>query len=209
MFLSVNCDRRCTGILPALGYSYVMKPRLHYFKYIVAAFCLWVGFSIPLAAQNTKLDDWHAELLTADVEQSAWLVDRITGEWAKSGSAAMDLLLMRGKNALQANDLPRAVEHFSALIDHAPDFAEAYNSRATAYFHLGYLGPSLDDIRITLSLNPRHFGALSGFGMILNELGRKDEALQIYDEVLAIYPHAQGIIEARARLLEELQGQTL
>ena len=65
-----------------------------------------------------------------------------------------------------------AIEHFTALVDHAPEFAEGYNARATAYFQNGQYGPSLEDIRQTLMLNPRHFGAMSGLALILEELGR-------------------------------------
>src|SRR5690606_3470319 len=88
----------------------------------------------------------------------------ILREWSKSGSPAMDLLLKRGREAMEAGDLKAAIEHLTALTDHAPEFAEGWNARATAYFLAGAFGPSVDDIRHTLALNPRHFGALAGLG---------------------------------------------
>jgi tetratricopeptide (TPR) repeat protein len=88
----------------------------------------------------------------------------------------MDLLLQRGKDAMAAGDFPAAIEHLTALTDHAPDFAEGFNARATAYFQAGQLGPSIEDIARTLTLNPRHFGALSGLGMIFEDLGRPEKA---------------------------------
>ena len=101
------------------------------------------------------------------------------------------------------------IKHLTALIDHAPDFAEGWNARATAYFQAGEFGPSVADIAQTLRLNPRHFGALSGFGMILEETGRKDEALEVYRAALAIHPHLQGVLEAVDRLEREKSGQDL
>ena len=71
-----------------------------------------------------------------------------------------------------------AIEHFTALIDHAPDFAEGYNARATAFFQTGQFGQSLADIQQTLALNPRHFGAISGLALILgHRLGALEQHL--------------------------------
>ena len=109
----------------------------------------------------------------------------------------MDLLLQRGREALEAGDIDRAIEHFSALIDHAPDFAEGYNARATAYFQKGLYGPSLEDIEQTLARNPRHFGALSGLALILEELGIKDGALAAYRAVEEMYPAREGLGSGR------------
>ena len=84
----------------------------------------------------------------------------------------MDLLLQRGQEAMEAGDLDAAIEHFTALTDHAPDFAEGWNARATAFFQDERYGPALADIERTLALNPDHFGALMGLAMILEQLDR-------------------------------------
>lgn len=138
-----------------------------------------------------------------EVEQEIWQ------EWSKSGSASADLLLERGRKALNAGDPSVAVEHFSALIDHYPDFAEGYNGRATAYYQLNLYGPALDDIRTTLALNPRHFGAMTGLGLILEDLGHPTEALSTYRAVAAIHPHRPDVIEAIERLERELGDTAL
>ena len=96
----------------------------------------------------------------------------------------MDLLLKRGREAMAAGRNDEAIEHFTALIDHDPDFAEGWNARATAYFNAGLLGPSVADIAETLKRNPKHFGALSGLGAIYEQLDRKDRALQVYRAAL-------------------------
>ncbi len=121
----------------------------------------------------------------------------------------MDLLLKRGQEAIEAGDFNLAIGHLTALTDHAPDFAEGWNARATAYFLAGQFGPSVDDIRRTLALNPRHFGALSGLGMILEQTGRNDAALKAFRQSLAMNPHQEGIEAAVKRLEQDATGTEL
>jgi tetratricopeptide (TPR) repeat protein len=121
----------------------------------------------------------------------------------------MDLLLQRGRDAMEAGDLTAAIEHLTALTDHAPDFAEGFNTRATAYFQQGLYGPSLKDIARTLALNPRHFGALMGLGTIFEEMGQPQRALEAYRAAHAIHPNEPDLIGAIERLERDLSGITL
>ena len=116
----------------------------------------------------------------------------------------MNLLLERGFAAIEAGDYQMAVWHFSALIDHAPYFAEGYNARAVAYSLLGKLGESMADIEMALLLNPRHFGALLGLGAIQEELGHRENALKAYRAALALNPHSQDIIDSVKRVEDAL-----
>lgn len=128
-------------------------------------------------------------------EREVWRLaeDALINRFNHSGSAAMDLLLQRGHKLIEAGQLSEAAWHLSALIDHAPSFAEAYNARATAYYLMGELSLSLADIRLTLYLNPRHFGAMSGLGIVLEELGHLDQALSAYRAAEIIHPHFEGL----------------
>lgn len=150
-----------------------------------------------------------AELARSDNTGWRRVERQILTEWSKSGSAAMDLLLQRGRNALREGNHAEAIEHLTALTDHAPDFAEGWNARATAYAQAGQYGPAIDDIARTLTLNPHHFGALSGLGMIFRETGQKDSALAAFRAALAIHPHLERVNEAVKRLETETAGQTL
>ncbi len=179
------------------------------FKCIVTAFAMVVGVSLPLAADEARLDELLEQLKQADEATFQWIEDRIFEEWSKSGSPAMDLLLQRGQDALEAGEPAVALEHLTALVDHAPDFAEAYNARANAYYTLGLIGPAIDDLRQALVLNPRHFGALLGFGFMLEEMGREDEALEVYRQVQAIHPMAPEVGIAIDRLARKFEGQAL
>ncbi len=163
---------------------------------------------VPVAAQTEALDALFVELRNpeadhAAVEQKIWI------EWGKSGSDAMDLLLERGRAAMQAGDLDKAIEHFTALTDHAPEFAEGWNARATAFFLADEYGLSVNDIQTTLVLNPRHFGALAGLGMIYERLEENEKALTAYEAALAVHPFRPTLIESVKRLKEKTDGTEL
>ena len=134
---------------------------------------------------------------------------KIWREWSRSGSASMDLLLQRGRKAMQAGDTAKAIEHLTALTDHAPDFAEGWNARATAFFTADQFGLSISDIQRPLALNPKHFGALQGLGRILEELDREKEALKAYEAAAAIHPHRDGLKESIERLEKKVSGQDM
>lgn len=162
-----------------------------------------------MAAENSELEALFEGLKTADATAAAQIENRIFQIWSQSGSASMDLLLERGLEALEAGETKTAIEHLTALVDHAPDFAEGYNARATAYFQNGQFGPSLEDIRQTLSLNPRHFRAMTGLALILEEIGRPEDSLAAWREVEKINPSQMGLAEAITRLERQVEGETL
>ena len=178
-------------------------------KSIVTAICLSVVLSGPLAAQSERLDELFVDLADASTPDWERVVSDIWREWAKSGSPAMDLLLERGRAAMATGQLDEAIEHLTALTDHAPDFAEGWNARATAYFQAGLYGPSVDDIQRVLALEPRHFGALSGLGMILEQLNLPEGALKAFREVQSIHPNSRGIEDTIERLEGKVGGASL
>ena len=186
-----------------------MGTQTHRFKCIVTALLLSVGFSLPAAAQETPLDDLYQELAEADEATYARVEQRIIAQWEKSGSAAMDLLLRRGKDALDEGQPDVAVEHFTALVDHAPEFAEGYYGRASSYYLLGLTGPALEDIRRVLTLNPRHFEAMRGLATIMEELQRPSDALELYEMILEMNPNSSDAQASVARLQLQFEGLAL
>lgn len=175
-----------------------------------------VGAILPIvlccgaaAAQTAGLDDLFARLKEADAAGAKRIERQIWSEWSKSGSASADLLLERGRKAMEAGETRLAIEHLTALVDHAPDFAEGWNARATAWFRAGEFGPAMADIAQVLVLNPRHFGALTGLGTMLEEMERVDQALAAYRAALAIHPHLESVEQAVARLEAKAAGLEL
>lgn len=176
-----------------------------FLKCVVAALLL----TGPAKADESDLEALFEGLKGADPAAAAQIEQRIYEIWSQSGSPAMDLLLKRGRDALEAGDTVLAIQHFSALIDHAPAFAEGYNGRATAYFQAGRYGLSLEDIRRTLELNPQHFSAMTGLALILQELGYPAEALDAWREVEKVHPNRQGLNDAIQYLEAEVEGAAL
>lgn len=178
-------------------------------KCAVAALAASLIFQTAHAAEDAELEALFEGLKTADAAAVQQIESRIYEIWSQSGSPSMDLLLERGREAMEAGDTKLAIEHFTALIDHAPDFAEGYNARATAFFQNGQYGPSLEDIRTTLTLNPRHFGAMSGLALILEELGRPEDSLAAWREVQKMTPSREGLDAAITRLERQVEGEEL
>lgn len=207
------------------GYTPDMGSHLPAFKYIVAAALASVGFSSLSLAQGasegpapeavaTEPAEREADLLRqlreAETPEAAAMIEaELVGLWSQSGSAAVDLLLRRGQDALAAGTPDVAVEHFTATIDHAPDFAEAYAGRAAAYYLTNRVGPALDDLRQALALEPQHIGAMQGFGVILEELGRDGDALEIFRRIADMDPQDAEAQAAVDRLALALEGRTL
>lgn len=170
---------------------------------------LVLGLAAPARAQDNSLSALFEALKATDGADWEQIENQIWELWSRSGSAAMDLLLERGRTATRDDALDAAIEHLTALVENAPDFAEGWNARATAYYKAGLVGPSLADIARTLTLEPRHFGALTGLGLILEETGDTARAIRAYEAALAIHPHQPDLRDAVDRLEEELQGETI
>lgn len=160
-------------------------------------------------AGAADIDALYDRLKTASETDAPRLEAEIEAAWQQSGSAAMDLLLQRGQEAMAMGEPDLAVEHFSALIDHAPDFAEAYNSRAAAFYQQGDFGPAIDDVAHALTLDPRHFTAITGLATLLEAMDRPAAALEAYRMALAIHPHLGEAQETMERLEAETAGQEI
>ena len=183
---------------------------IDFHKPVVAAALLVIGLSLPTGAAAKPAAELLAELQSASEATEANRVAReLQLEWSRSGSAAMDMLLKRGRDALEAREYREAAEHFTALTDHAPGFAEGWHGRAMAFFHLELYGPAVADLERTLALNPDHFEAIKGLAVILERLNRLSDAYAAYEQVLALHPHHEGAMEAVKRLRTSVKGQEL
>lgn len=126
--------------------------------------------------------------------------------WGESGAADLDGLLAEGEAAMAAGNFKLALARFDAVIAARPDFAEVWNRRATLHYLAGDYPASLADIEKVLELEPRHFGALSGLGLVNLALARDAAALDAFQRVLALYPanaSARQNLEAIEQKLRE------
>lgn len=127
-------------------------------------------------------------------------------EWSASGSRSVDLLMSWAARAMGTKDYAKAQDLLDHVIVLAPDYAEGWNRRATLYYTLDDYGRSLTDIQATLSLEPRHFGALSGLAAIMQRVGKEREALNAWYKVLEIYPANKQAQQAVIMLEEKMAG---
>ncbi|MBW7922840.1 MAG: hypothetical protein H3C51_12180 [Rubellimicrobium sp.] len=184
------------------------RARRH-FKPAVAALALLVAAQAALA-DGARLDELFDQLSRADSADAGRRIEAaLTDELMRTGSPAFDLLLQRGADALAARDYPAAIEHLTALLDHDPEVAQAFNLRATAYYMTGEIGPALDDLGHAVSLEPRHFRAIQGLAVLLEEMGDAPGALVLWRAALAIAPMDADIGAAVRRLGLALDGTPL
>jgi tetratricopeptide (TPR) repeat protein len=184
-------------------------------KAAILAFILLLAAPVPVLAQgkptpDSTLDRLYERLAQAqsdkEAENIALLIDR---EQLKSGSDTADLLMDRALTALQASHMDKAIKLLSAVIHLRPDYAEAWNKRATAYFLKNDYVHSIADIAQTLSRNPREYGAWSGLGMMLIDMGDKKHAYQALKKALEINPRLPGAKKAFDDLKEDVEGRDI
>lgn len=127
------------------------------------------------------------EVVRVLAEQSVWQV------WSRSGDKDVDAQFQIGLEQMNRGDGPAAVETFSQIIQRKPDFAEAWNKRATVYYLMGEDEKSLRDCDEVMKRNPAHFGALAGYGQIYLRLDQPERALGYFRRALRINPNMRGV----------------
>jgi tetratricopeptide (TPR) repeat protein len=159
---------------------------------------------------NYNLETLFSALKIAPDEASAKAIeDRIWAHWIISGSATCSLLMSRARAATDGKDYDLGIKLLDAVIEIKPDYVEAWNRRATLYYLKQDYGHSLADIRDVLAREPRHFGAWSGLGLILQEIGDDKHALEAYRRALAIDPRLEGIADVVKKLTEKVEGRDI
>jgi tetratricopeptide (TPR) repeat protein len=117
--------------------------------------------------------------------------------------------MQQGEEAMGAGDFATALQTFNAMVKLEPDFAEGWNKRATVHYLIDNYNASVADVQRTLALEPRHFGALSGLGLIYDALEEKKKALEAYRSALAVHPHLFGVKLRIKQLSKEIEGQRI
>jgi tetratricopeptide (TPR) repeat protein len=163
----------------------------------------------PQRGDRTRNLDFLFGALKAapDAESAKQVENRIWALWLASGSDTANLLMTRAKSAIDSNDLNLAVELLDAILKIKPDYVEAWNRRATLHYMRKEYAQSMEDIRQVLIREPRHFGAMSGLGMILQEFGDEKHALDVFRRALEINPHLPKIDEMVKGLTEKVEGR--
>lgn len=181
-------------------------------KAIVAAIAAGVTLSLPLAAEtigSERETELLAALALAEPAEAKRVERELRAIWSNSGSPSMNLLLKRGRDAMETQNFRTAIEHLTALTDHAPDFAEGWSLRAQAFFASELYGPALADLERALALNPNNYDAIYGLGLIFEMVGDMDRAYESFQRAQAIHPHHEDISTAIDRLRPHVRGTSL
>ncbi len=168
---------------------------------------------LPHVARGDRthnLDFLFGALQVAPDDTTAKAIEeRIWALWVVSRSDTANLLMTRVKAAIEAKDTDLAIKLLDAIVKIKPDYIEAWNRRATLYYMKKDYGHSLADIREVLKREPRHFGALSGLGLIMQDIGDDKKALEVYRRALAVHPRLQRIPDLVKTLQEKVEGRDI
>src|SRR5688572_2496695 len=164
----------------------------------------------PATIADLSLAELFAKLPDEAGSRSGKLIEaEILKRLQTSGSDTADLLMAWSIEAMEEKNFPLALDLLDHIIMLEPGFAEAWNKRATVYFMIDEYGSSLSDIRQTLAIEPRHFGALSGLGIILSSMDRKEAAIRAFRRALEINPQLTKVKESLERLEKETAGDSI
>ena len=163
--------------------------------------------NVNAADRKSELDKLFSQLKNSKNLSSAQIVEKKIWEiWLIHPSDdrrgfRLTELLIQGCRLMNMGELSKAYKLFTTIIATEPDWSEAWNKRATVLYLMNRYQSSLDDIKITLALEPRHFGALSGQALNYIELKQYEKAIQSYKAAQKIYP----LLDSAAKMIPELQ----
>jgi tetratricopeptide (TPR) repeat protein len=134
---------------------------------------------------------------------------RIWALWTQTSSDTTMLLMTRAKTAIEKKQPDVALKLLDKVVKLKPEYVEGWNRRATIYYLQNEYAKSLGDIREVLAREPRHFGALAGLGMIMQELGDDKRALDAFRKALEINPHLEKLPDMVKSLTEKVEGRPI
>ena len=162
------------------------------------------------ADRTRGLEFLFGALRAAPDEASAKHVEaRIWAIWLQTPSDTVALLMTRAKAAMETQNTDVALKLLDSVVRLRPDYVEGWNRRATLYYLRNDYAHSLADIEQVLAREPRHFGALAGLGMIMQELGDDKRALDAFRKALAVNPHLDKVPELVKTLSEKVEGRDI
>ncbi len=172
----------------------------------------------PLSKSELSMREARAEVLSSLYEQlknsetaesSELTASAIEKLWQQSGSDTADLLMERAGLAMKARKYDLATQILNAVTSFEPRYVAAWSQLATVYFLREDYADAMHRLRQVLALDPRHFKAIEGLGIILRETGNKKAALEVTRRALAIHPHLESAKKAEEELAREIEGQEI
>ena len=180
------------------------------FKILIVSISLLFASKIALADQNDpRLNNLFKKLNeTENQDEIRDLISDIWNIWYEVDDPKVIEYFEKGIQAMNLRNYPLAIRFFNNPIEEDPNFAEGWNKRATVHFMLGNFDESMNDIIKTLELEPRHFGALDGMGLIFIHQGQFQEAIEVYDKMLEIFPFSTKTMDKKERIQSFISQST-
>ena len=179
-------------------------------KILIVSISLLFASKIALADQNDpRLNNLFKKLNeTENQDEIRDLISDIWNIWYEVDDPKVIEYFEKGIQAMNLRNYPLAIRFFNNLIEEDPNFAEAWNKRATVHFMMGNFDQSMQDIIKTLELEPRHFGALDGMGLIFIHQGQFQQAIDVYDKMLEIFPFSVKTMDKKERIKSFISQST-
>jgi len=143
----------------------------------------------------------------ADATVAERIEETIWQRWLQAPDDKSSELLLKITSAMRVSDFREALIFATQLTDAYPEYAEGWNKRATIYYLVGNYDKSVSDIHETLKLEPKHFGAISGLGLIFQRRGNLEAALTAFEQVLTISPQSINARRNAAMIRKELGSE--
>ena len=180
------------------------------FKILIVSISLLLASKISLADQNDpRLNNLFKKLNeTENQDEIRDLISDIWNIWYEVDDPKVIEYFEKGIQAMNLRNYPLAIRFFNNLIEEDPNFAEGWNKRATVHFMMGNYDQSMNDIVKTLELEPRHFGALDGMGLIFIHQGQFQQAIDVYDKMLEIFPFSVKTMDKKERIQSFISQST-
>ena len=180
------------------------------FKILIVSISLLFASKIALADQNDpRLNNLFKKLNeTENQDEIRDLISDIWNIWYEVDDPKVIEYFEKGIQAMNLRNYPLAIRFFNNLIEEDPNFAEGWNKRATVHFMMGNFDQSMQDIIKTLELEPRHFGALDGMGLIFIHQGQFKQAIDVYDKMLEIFPFSVKTMDKKERIQSFISQST-
>ncbi|MBT3915573.1 MAG: tetratricopeptide repeat protein [Rhodospirillaceae bacterium] len=175
---------------------------------VIFSFVVFVSLPLQAGQEDKRLDLLFAGLAKSNTAQEAKSIENSIWQiWIENKNPPVSRIMNFGINSMNAGALKAALRAFNEVIEMDPKFAEGWNKRATIYYLLQDYPASVKDIAQTLRLEPRHFGALSGLGLINAALGRHRAALKAFEQASTIHPQMSGVQQHIKMIKEFLKGE--
>lgn len=174
---------------------------------VVLAVLLALMAPAAAGSDDPRLDTLFRDLQAAPDPKAADAVEaQIWSIWLDHPGADVLSQMRKGVMLMNQENFEDALAAFDEVVDQAPEYAEGWNKHANANYLLGNYAEAVKDIRRVLALEPRHFAALAGLGLVYLEIDKPAAAIRAFEAALALNPHLDPVREQLDALRQQVAG---